>query len=126
MFRRLLIVIFILQSIALNAMASTNMSQFNQAEKIKMQIMHQTLSNSVTSLHTDCPSIQDSSASHCCDNEKEPCHNLVCNSIHTAHLFDIKLPSSIQSPILLNETILPFSVLVPIITLQPETPPPLV
>ena len=43
MLKRLFLVIFILQSFATTAWAGMDMSQFNQAEKSQMQIMHHSM-----------------------------------------------------------------------------------
>ncbi len=126
MLKRLLIVIFVLQGFAFNAMASTNMSQFNQAEITQMQIMHQATNNQVESSHSGCPSEPSQVTNHCCANGEEACHNLVCNSIHATSLFDTKQPHTFQTKIRVNDTIPTFSVFVPVISFQPETPPPLV
>ena len=126
MLKHLLIVIFVLQGFAFNAMASTNMSQFNQAEITKMQIMHQTVDNQANVTHTGCLSEQSQITNNCCSNGEGSCHNLVCNSIHATNLFDTKQPHIFQSGTQVSDTIPPFSVSVPVISLPPETPPPLV
>ncbi len=126
MLKQVLIVIFVLQGFAFNAMASTNMSQFNQAEITKMQIMHQTTDTQSESSHSGCLSEQNQIANNCCSNAEGSCHNLVCNSIHATSLFDTKSPHTFHSVIQISDAIPPFSISVPIISFQPETPPPLV
>jgi len=126
MLKQLLIVIFVLQGFAFNAMAGTNMSQFNQAEITQMQIMHQMTPNQTEPSLSDCLSEQSQVIHYCCSNDKEACHNLLCISIHATSLFDTQQPHIFYSEIRVNDTISTFSVSVPVISFQPEIPPPLV
>ena len=135
MLKQLLIVIFVLQSVAFNALAGTNMSQLNQAEITKMQIMHQANVNiseeSDASVvpHSACltEQTQDNAVvDYCsCDHEGN-CHSLLCNSIHTSSPIDTKSPHTFSTITLTRNTIVTSSVALPYAYYPPETPPPLV
>jgi len=131
MLKQLLIVIFVLQSVAFNALAGTNMSQLNQAEITKMQIMHQASteeSDVPAPPHSACltEQIQDSSiVDYCSCGHEGSCHSLLCNSIHTSSPIDTKPPHTFSTITLTRNTIVTSSVALPYAYYPPETPPPL-
>ena len=131
MLKQLLIVIFVLQSVAFNALASTNMSQLNQAEITKMQIMHQaSTKESVApdSPHSACLSEQTQDnliVDYCsCDHEGN-CHSLLCNSIHTSNPIDTKSLHTFSTTSLIRNTVTTFRADLSYAYYPPETPPPL-
>lgn len=129
MLKRLFLVIFILQSFATSAWAGMDMSQFNQAEKSQMQIMHNAmdmsemqtmLSSDATNLGSQMHSMMDCSL---CDQEMG-CLDLLCSSIHAATPFYAQI-EMIQPAILMVSRLTPtLSVSVKYSNIQPETPPP--
>jgi hypothetical protein len=126
MLKRLLIVIFVLQSVAFNAMAGTNMSQLNQAEITQMQLMHQASNeeNHCASSIENASNKTTSSIDYCsCDTDAN-CHNLVCSSIHSNSPIDTKLPHTFTSSLLLSNTVTALIIQIPLTYYQPETPPP--
>ena len=133
MLKRLLIAIFVLQSFAFNALASTNMSQLNQAETTKMQIMHQNTvddtSSSISHSHNSClteSSQTQNMIDYCsCDHDGN-CHNLLCNSIHANNPIDSKAPYLFSAPLLVGQPVIDLSSTLSQTYYPPETPPPLV
>lgn len=130
MFKPLLIVIFVLQSIAFNALAGTNMSQLNQAEMTKMQIMHQVAEESTSPMnHASCStdaSQTQSMIDYCsCDHEGS-CQSLLCNSIHTSSPIDLKIPHLFSATSLTGRSIITLRTALSHAYYPPETPPPLV
>lgn len=131
MLKRLFLVIFIIQSFATGAWAGINMSQFNQAEKTQMQIMHHSMnmdemktmfSSDTSDMNSQIHSMMDCSF---CDQNID-CSNLSCNSIHATTPFfaqkeitqSVSLIVSYLTPIL--------SVSIKYSNSEPETPPPAV
>ena len=133
MLKRLLIVIFVLQSFAFNALASTNMSQLNQAEIAKMQIMHQVAEKNTSPMnHVNCS--MDASqnnpplttVNYCnCDHEGN-CHSLLCNSIHASNPIDSKAPYLFSVTLFSSNPVITLSSALSHAYYPPETPPPLV
>ncbi len=129
MLKRLFLVIFILQSFATSAWAGMDMSQFNQAEKSQMQIMHNAMDMSemqtMLSSKTSNMGSQMHSMMNCslCDQEMG-CSDLMCSSIHTATPFYAQI-EMIQPAILMVSSLTPtLTVSVKYSNSQPETPPP--
>ncbi len=135
MLKQLLIVIFVLQSVAFNALAGTNMSQLNQAEITKMQIMHQVSLNTTEARNTsDAPhsacltenTSDNSVVDYCsCDHEGS-CHSLLCNSIHTSNPIDTNPPHIFSTVALVHSANTTFSAPLLHAYYPPEIPPPLV
>lgn len=131
MLKRLFLVIFILQSFATSALAGMDMSQVNQAEKSKMQIMHQAmdmnkmqtmLSSSDSKTNSQMHAMMDCSEGGQCSN----CYDLMCSSIHAATPFYAEI-EMIPSEVLLVGRLTPtLTISVQYSNSQPETPPPAV
>jgi hypothetical protein len=129
MLKRLFLVMFILQSFATGAWAGMDMSQLNQAEKSKMQIMHHVmnmdemptiLSPEATKSGSQMHSMMDCSL---CDQETG-CQDFMCGSIHAATPFYAQV-EMIQPTILMVNSLTPtLSISVKYSNSQPETPPP--
>jgi hypothetical protein len=129
MLKRLFLVIFILQSFATSAWAGMDMSEFNQAEKSQMRIMHNAmdmsemqtmLSSKTSSMGSQMHSMMDCSL---CDQEMG-CSDLMCSSIHAATPFFAQI-EMIQPATLMVSSLTPtLTVSVKYSNSQPETPPP--
>ncbi|GKT12066.1 MAG: hypothetical protein ISEC1_P1040 [Thiomicrorhabdus sp.] len=138
MLKRLFLVIFILQSFALNAWAGMNMSQANQAEQTQMKIMHQTLdmghmqqlktqsppSGSDSNISTD---TQEIAIMDCLDcNQNMHCQDLFCSSIHATISFYTDTQAVQVSTLTVSNLVTPLSISIQYSNSQPETPPPAV
>ena len=125
MLKCLFVVIFILNTLASSAWAGMNVSQLNQAETAKMQILHDmTDMNAMDSCTT---SDQKTNAQMFCmqnDNNCNNCQNFVCGAIHVSASFMAE-PNSIFTAIrIANGNAIPLHVSIKYSNSQPETPPP--
>jgi len=125
MLKRLFLVIFILQSFATSAWAGVDMSQFNQAEKSQMQIMHSAMSmeGMQTMLSSDSSNASHQMECSACDQETE-CLNILCSSIHAATPFYAQIAMNQSSPLIVSHLIATLTASVQYSNSQPETPPP--
>jgi hypothetical protein len=129
MLKRLFVFIFILQVFATSAWGGMDMSQLNQAETAKMQIMHHMMT--MNEMDTSAPStdqtvnVQMHSMTNCngCD-DGATCQNLVCGAIHAITPF-IAQSNIVQTATLIaNGIVSPLLVSIQYSNSQPETPPP--
>ncbi|PLA74942.1 hypothetical protein CYQ88_03315 [Hydrogenovibrio sp. SC-1] len=126
MLKRLFLVIFILQSFATTAYAGMDMSNLNQADKIKMQFMHQVMDKN--NIHSSDGAGQNSKIHSMIDcsecDQNSNCHDLMCSSIHATTAFYPQKEMSITE-VLVGGFLKPnLTILVQYSNSQPETPPP--
>jgi len=129
MLKRLFLVIFILQSFATTAWAGMDMSQFNQAEKSQMQIMHHSMNmNEVQTMPFSSESNANSQMHAMMDcnqcDQNSNCHDLMCISIHATTPFYAQIEMILSGILLVGHLTPTLAISVQYSNSQPETPPP--
>lgn len=134
MLKRLFIIIFTLQTFATSAWAGIDVSQLNQAEMSKMQMMHTILvpykmdtaaSQSGKHESANMHSMADCDMLNCnlC-NEGMGCQNLMCSAAHSTTPFYAQANITHAAIFITNSIVAPLSVPIKHSNSQPETPPP--
>lgn len=121
MFKKFLIMLFLIQSLAGSAWAGIDMSMINGAEKTQMQMMHtnmQETSDNIACMHFNSDMAH---AQNCCTDS---CVDALCLSLHSSKIYINDL-----NPAGLNETTVVSSVDPHVFEFntrytKPETPPP--
>lgn len=134
MLKRLFIIIFILQTFAASAWAGMDMSQLNQAEISKMQMMHNILTSNEIHTAALSPNEHTNDKMHSmagCDmqncnlcNEGMGCQNLMCSAAHSTTTFYAQANLTHSAVLITNGVVPLFSISIKYSNSQPETPPP--
>lgn len=131
MFKKLFLILFLVQTLASSAWGAVGVSTFSPSEQIEMKVMHHVM-------HMDTMTMSgmktiSGKMGQCLDNQQTMscdqcntanCHNLLCASIHAAPVYNLVgtfkldlLPMAVNSNVVLDEPLT-------ITAAQPELPPP--
>lgn len=131
MFKKLFLILFLVQTLASSAWGVVGVSTFSPAEQIEMKVMHHVMHMDITTM-SDMKTVsakvgqclEDQQTMSCDQCNMANCHNLLCASIHATPVFNLVenfkidlLPMAVNSNVVLDEPLTTTAV-------QPELPPP--